>query len=943
MTDYKNTLNLPQTDFPMKAGLAEREPKQLNSWEEKNIYKKLRELRKGKTKFILHDGPPYANGHIHLGHAVNKTLKDIVVKSKSLNGFDAPYVPGWDCHGLPIELNVEKKIGKAGEKVSVAEFRKACREYASQQIDIQREEFKRLGVFGDWNHPYLTMNYQFEANVIRGLSKVIANKHVMRSVKPVYWCIDCGSALAEAEVEYRDKHSLAIDVRFPVLDIAALLQRCRGVHDHMQHVKDKVSVVIWTTTPWTLPANEAVAANPELEYALVECTDDNGTEWLLIAEALIKDAVVRYNISDYRIVAYCNGQALEGLKLQHPFYEKEVPIILGDHVTVETGTGFVHTAPAHGQEDYVVSLKYQLPIHNPVDGKGCFLPSTKLFAGEHINKANQKIVDHLKAVGNLVHLAGLNHSYPHCWRHKIPLLFRATPQWFISMEQEGLRNKALEEIKQTAWIPSWGEMRITAMIQNHPGWCISRQRAWGVPIAVFIHKETGELHPHTMELMEKVAQRVEEKGVEAWYELSIEELLGADAAHYEKINDVLDVWFDSGVTHFAVLQQRPELSWPADLYLEGSDQHRGWFQTSLLTGCAIEGKAPFKQVLTHGFTVDAQGRKMSKSLGNGVEPEKIAKTLGIDILRLWVASTDYRSEMSISDEILKRVADSYRRIRNTARFLLANINDFDPAKNEVAAKDMLALDQWLVNKAQALQAEIIAAYEKYEFHVIVQKVHHFCSIDLGSFYLDVIKDRQYTCQTNSIARRSAQTALFHVAHALVRWLAPILTFTADEIWQYLPGERAESVFLTEWYSKFPEIKNTLLSDQEWQQIILLREPVNKAIENLRNQGAVGSNLEAEITLYADAAWYELLNKLQGELRFVFIVSKAELKNLQEAPLDAVEALAEQIKLIVQPSPNQKCERCWHRRADIGSHHDHPTICGRCVENVSGAGEIRQYA
>ncbi|HEY5601966.1 MAG TPA: isoleucine--tRNA ligase, partial [Gammaproteobacteria bacterium] len=722
MADYKDTLNLPNTEFPMRGNLAQREPEMLARWDGMQLYQKMRDAARGKPVFILHDGPPYANGDIHIGHAVNKVLKDIIVKSKVLSGYNAPYVPGWDCHGLPIELQVEKKQGKAGVKISAAQFRKACRDYASQQVDGQRKDFIRLGVLGDWDQPYLTMDFKTEADIIRALGKIIQQGHVHKGSKPVHWCADCGSALAEAEVEYEDKTSPAIDVRFKVLDEAALLARCHYA-DGLEHAgKGAISVVIWTTTPWTLPANQAVALNAELEYVLIEVTGPYGVERLLLADALLKDAMGRYEFRQHHVVAYCKGADLEGIKLQHPFYAREVPVILGEHVTTESGTGAVHTAPGHGQEDYVVGMRYQLPVENPVGANGCFLEGTELFAGEHVFKANDHVIEVLKAKGALVHHESLRHSYPHCWRHKTPIIFRATPQWFISMEQNGLREIALQAIKDTQWMPDWGRARIEGMVQNRPDWCISRQRTWGVPITLFVNKQSGELHPETARLIEAVAQRVEASGIDAWFNLQPRELLGANAENYDKVTDTLDVWFDSGVTHFSVLDNHAQLHTPADLYLEGSDQHRGWFQSSLLTSVAIRGAAPYKAVLTHGFTVDAKGQKMSKSKGNVVAPQKVVNQLGADILRLWVAATDYRAEMSVSDEILKRTADAYRRMRNTARFLLANLNGFDPRRDMVGLDDMIALDRWAVERASQLQQDLLVAYNQYEFHLIYQRI-----------------------------------------------------------------------------------------------------------------------------------------------------------------------------------------------------------------------------
>lgn len=940
--DYKKTLNLPKTAFPMKANLAQREPERLKKWNEASLYRKIRAQFAGRPKFILHDGPPYANGEIHIGHAVNKVLKDIIIKSKTLSGFDAPYVPGWDCHGLPIELMVEKKVGKAGVKVSPAVFRKACREYAGKQVNIQKEAFVRLGILGDWDKPYLTMDYAFEADIVRSLGKISTKGHLSKGAKPVHWCTDCGSALAEAEVEYEDKHSPAIDVRFQVIDEGAFMERCHHVPEH--EGSGPLSVVIWTTTPWTLPANQGVALNPELEYAVVQCEKDGQNERLVIAEVLLKDAMLRYDIENYHVIAYCKGAALENQLLQHPFYARQVPIVLGDHVTTDAGTGAVHTAPGHGQDDYVVGLKYGLPVDNPVGNNGVFLPNTELFAGEHVFSANDHVLTVLEEKGRLVHQEAILHSYPHCWRHKTPIIFRATPQWFISMDKNGLREQALDEVKRVAWIPEWGQARIESMMENRPDWCISRQRTWGVPIAFFVHKETGELHPRTPDLIEQVAQRIEQKGIEAWFELEKEELLGEEAALYEKMTDTLDVWFDSGVTHACVLNKREQLRFPADLYLEGSDQHRGWFQSSLLASTAMNDVAPYKAVLTHGFTVDAEGKKMSKSRGNVVAPQSVMKELGADVLRLWVASTDYRGEMSVSDEILNRTSDGYRRLRNTARFLLSNLDGFEPAQHLVEAKDLLALDRWVADRAYALQEEVKAAYESYQFQSIYQKVHHFCVIDLGGFYLDIIKDRQYTAKEDCLARRSAQTAMYHVLEALVRWLAPIISYTADEIWDYMPGERSESVFMETWYpGLFKLDDDALMSREFWQKIMTVRTAVSKELEKSRARGEIGASLNAEIELYCDADYFEALNRLGDELHFVFITSDASVLTDQACPDDAIQTEIDGVKLKVLVSGYKKCVRCWHQRHDVGEHSDHPELCGRCVENVVGSGENRQFA
>jgi len=964
MTDYKNTLNLPTTEFSMKANLPQREPETLKRWEAIKLYQQLRQQRKGKPQFILHEGPPYANGNMHLGHAVNRTLKDIIAKAKTLSGYDAPMVPGWDCHGLPIELNVEKKYGKAGEKLTAKEFRTKCREYAQEQINIQREELKRLGLLMDWEHPYVTMDFKFEANIIRALAKIIANGHLQQGFKPVHWCIDCGSALAEAEVEYADKLSPAIDVKFQVINKKAFLEKF-GIEINPQQQAITMSIPIWTTTPWTLPANEAVALHPAIAYELIEVKNNNQSEYLLIADVLLQASLVRYGLEKYTPIAKCVGADLENILLRHPFYERQVPVILGEHVTTETGTGAVHTAPAHGQEDYAVGQRYRLPMVNPVGSNGCYLPDVPLFAGEHVFKANHHIIEVLKSSGNLLCEKKLEHSYPHCWRHKIPLIFRATPQWFISMDQQGLRAKAMQEIERVQWIPERGKARIASMIEQRPDWCISRQRVWGVPIPLFVHRDTDELHPATMQLIEKIAECFAQKGIDAWDELDPKDLLGRDAEHYRKITDTLDVWFDSGVTHYCVLDQDSELAWPADLYLEGSDQHRGWFQSSLLTAVGMHESAPYRAVLTHGFTVDEKGRKMSKSLGNVIAPEKVINSLGADILRLWISSTDYRNEITLSDEILKRTAEAYRRMRNTMRFLLANIPDFDPAQHLLAFNDMLALDKWMVLRACKLQDEIKQAYDDYQFHLIYQKVYNFCIVDLGGFYLDIIKDRQYTMQKNSRGRRSAQTALYHIAEAMVRWFAPILSFTAEEIWHYLPGKRAESVLLTEWYA-FPAAAQPAenVDYQDWEQLLPglleIREAVNKEIECYRGEGLIGANLEAEVDIYfkpgTESALYKRLALLgvgntqqKSELRFVLITSRADIHRDEVVPTDAIAVNIKQadetqeLWFKVIPSQQPKCSRCWHRRADVGKHIAHPEICGRCVENVDGKGEERLYA
>jgi isoleucyl-tRNA synthetase len=939
MADYKNTVNLPSTAFPMKADLARREPEMLAWWEENCSYDRQREVARGRPVFILHDGPPYANGTIHIGHAVNKILKDIIVKSRTLDGYDAPYVPGWDCHGLPIEHQVEKARGREVREMDARSFREACRAFALEQVDLQRKDFKRLGVLGDWDHPYMTLQPQYEAEQLRAFAQIIRNGHLYKGYKPVHWCLDCRSALAEAEVEYEDRTSPSIDVRFRVTDPAELARRVPAAGS----LAAPASVVIWTTTPWTLPANQAVALHPDFEYSLVAVPGSDGEEVLVIAAELAASVLERAGVTSSRVLARVRGAALEGLMLEHPFYDRRVPVIMGDHVTLESGTGAVHTAPGHGQEDFAVGQRYDLPVDNPVGGDGRFLPATELFAGEKVFDANPRVVDVLRERGTLLHHEAFRHSYPHCWRHKTPVIFRATPQWFISMEQAGLREAALAEIPKVTWTPAWGEQRIQGMIAGRPDWCISRQRRWGVPLALFTHRETGELHPQTPELVDRVADLVEQGGIDAWFELDPVALLGAEAEQYEKVPDIMDVWVDSGLSHHCVTQMRPEIRSPADLYLEGSDQHRGWFHSSLLTAVAQKGHAPYKGVLTHGFTVDEKGRKMSKSLGNVVLPQKVASTLGADILRLWVAATDYANEISVSDEILKRMADSYRRIRNTARFLLGNMAGFDPSRDAVPVSEMVALDRWALRRTAELQREIIEAYRRYEFHLIYQKVHNFCIVALGGFYLDVIKDRLYTTPAAGLPRRSAQTAMFWIAEAMVRWLAPVLSFTAEEIWRLMPGERQRSVFFATW-AELPELP-AASGGLDWPLILRSRAAVLRELERLRVAEQIGAPLDAEVDLYAGPKVRSALEALGNELRFVLITSDARVHAAGERPADAVPAGEGEPELwiVARPSSHAKCVRCWHKRADVGTDVRHPELCGRCVVNLEGPGETRRYA
>ena len=944
MADYKKTLNLPDTPFPMRGDLAKREPLMLKNWQERGFYQRIRKASQGRPKFILHDGPPYANGDIHIGHAVNKILKDMIVKSKALSGFDTPYVPGWDCHGLPIEHQIEKLHGK---NIPADKVRELCRAFAAEQVERQKQDFIRLGVFGDWEHPYLTMDFRTEADIIRALGKIYEQGYLYQGSKPVHWCVDCGSALAEAEVEYEDRNSPAIDVAFAVEDTAQLAKTA-GI----KPFDGPAYAVIWTTTPWTLPANEAVSVHPDLDYVLVR----SARGLLILAQELAETCLARYALEPQDIVARFKGAALEHLKLRHPFYDKQVPIILGDHVTLDAGTGLVHTAPAHGLDDYVVGARYKLPVENPVDDDGRFYAKTPLFGGLTVWKANDAVIEILTANDRLLHHEKIKHSYPHCWRHKTPIIFRATSQWFIGMESKAqragqtLREIAMKAVEATAFFPAWGRARLESMIKNRPDWCVSRQRNWGVPMALFAHRETGALHPRTLELIEAVAQRVERGGIEAWFSLAESELLGDDARHYRKVPDTLDVWFDSGTTHASVLRRREDLGYPADLYLEGSDQHRGWFQSSLLTACAIDGRAPYEGLLTHGFVVDGQGHKMSKSKGNVIAPQKVMDELGADILRLWVAATDYSGELSISKEILKRVVESYRRIRNTLRFLLANLADYDHARDALPVDEWLEIDRYAWVMMVDLQAALAPAavdtqrqpaghYGNYEFHLVAQKLQSFCSEDLGGFYLDILKDRLYTAPAASSARRSAQNALYHITHSLVRLMAPILSFTAQEAWETLQGSDA-SVFEQTWYDH-PVPRDAAMLGMRWKKLRALRSDVQKQLEALRVAGSIGSSLAGEVELYANGENREFLESFADDLRFVFITSQARLAGA--APADAIASTLPDISIRVTPSPHSKCERCWHVREDVGADPAHAELCGRCVSNLYGAGEPRRHA
>ena len=932
---YKSTLNLPITEFAMKANLAHREVHVLKKWQDTKLYQQICDKNKNKkVKFILHDGPPYANGDIHIGHAVNKVLKDIIVKEKSLAGFNAPYIPGWDCHGLPIEHNIEKKKGKAGHKISASDFRAICRKYAQNQADKQSKDFQRLGILGDWDNPYLTKDFKYEADIVRAFGKIIENGHLLRGYKPVHWCIECVSALAEAEVEYKNRTSPAVYVNFRIID--------NSIFDfnNTTYKNKPISVVIWTTTPWTLPASEAVTLHPELDYVLV-IKDD---EYLLVAKDCLYNKVISY---DYISKFVKKGKELEGVLLQHPFYNKILPIILGEHVTTNVGTGAVHTAPAHGQDDYSVGLKYNLPMNCPVDGKGIFFENIELFGGQFIFKANANIIEVLKQNNTLLHYEPLEHSYPHCWRHKTPVIFRATPQWFVSMEQKGLRSIAKTAISKVKWIPDWGQGRINLMVDGRPDWCISRQRFWGVPITLFVHKQSGKLHPETKKLINVIAKLIEKLGIDAWFELNAKDLPDFNLKDYEKTSDILDVWFDSGVSHFAVLDTRVELASgnneekPIILYLEGSDQYRGWFQSSLLSACAIKGEAPYHQVLTHGFTVDQNGKKMSKSLGNVVSPQKVINSLGADILRLWIASTDYTGEMCISDEILKRSVDSYRRIRNTMRFMLANMYGFDPNKDLLANDKILDLDKWIIAKAMELQTQIKKNYNDYHFHLVCKDIVNFCTNDLGSFYFDIIKDRQYTCQQKSQARLSVQTALYHIANAMVRWISPILSFTAEEVWQHMPDKPQKSIFLQEYYTGFSSFK-FLASDYTFDEVRSKINPhIRREIENLRSKKIIGSSLEVDIDFFCNNYWYELLYYFGQELKFLFITSSARLNKLKCKSNNSF-TIDKGLSFVVSKSSDEKCVRCWHYNKTVGTHKQHEQLCARCYENVFAGGEKRQF-
>ncbi len=925
MPDYRDTLNLPRTAFPMRANLARREPEMLREWEQSGRYTRIRENMQGRRKFVLLDGPPYANGSIHIGHAYNKVLKDIIVKSKILDGYDAPYVPGWDCHGLPIEVRVERELGHKAAALDGARFREACRQYAAGQIDGQRRDFRRLGVLGEWERPYLTMAARYEANQIRAFAEIYARGHVYRGHKPVHWCLDCGSALAEAEVEYENRTSIAVDVRFLANDPADFYGRIDGVEDSGA----PSYVPIWTTTPWTLPANQAVVLSDTFDYVLLEAEIDGRTERLVLARGLAEDAMKRYGVTgEARELAPLKGGQLKGLELRHPFYDRLSPVLTADYVTLDTGTGAVHTAPAHGIDDFALCSKAGLPLDNPLGTDGHFLASTGLVGGMHVEKADRRIPDILAERGMLLCREDYVHAYPHCWRHHRPLLFTATPQWFVGLDRVGLREAAASAVEGVDWYPDWAEQRIGGMIETRPDWCISRSRSWGVPLPLLVDRETGEPHPDSARLMSEIALRMDDKGIEAWFELDPADLLGDEAERYRKVTDVMDVWMDSGLVHRCVGAEHPEIDNPADLYVEGSDQHRGWFQSSLLTSVAIDGRAPYHAVLTHGFAVDEQGRKQSKSLGNVVDPRKVVDKLGADVLRLWVLTSDYRREVSISPDILTRVSDAYRRLRNTARFLLGNLRDFDPRQHAVAPEEAVDLDLWALRRASELDEAVWKHYRNYEFHPIFQQLHNFCVVDMGNFYLDVIKDRLYTMPEDSHGRRSAQTTLWHLAECLARWLAPVLSFTAEEFWRDLPGKRPESVFMSDPY-ELPELPQCRAN---WGALREMRSRVLGVVEEARQSGRLGSSLEAELTVSAPEAALPDLQQLGDELRFVFISAAVQLEpgGAEQEP-------------VCRASEHPKCERCWHRAPVRPQGEDYEGLCDRCVLNLGGEGEVRVWA
>ncbi|ACH40642.1 isoleucyl-tRNA synthetase [Citrifermentans bemidjiense Bem] len=923
--DYKETLNLPQTNFPMKGNLPQREPEMLKHWEQVEIDKKIEEAGKSKPRYVLHDGPPYANGHIHIGHALNKILKDIVLKSKRMEGFAAPYVPGWDCHGLPIELQVEKNLGSKKHEISKLEMRKLCREYAAKFVAIQRAEFERLGIFGEWDTPYLTMNASYEGAIARELARFAENGGLYKGKKPVHWCSSCGTALAEAEVEYADHKSPSVFVKFPLKEeLGSVVPELAG---------KKASMVIWTTTPWTLPANLAIAIHPDLDYVALKL--ESG-DVVIVADGL-KESFLKEIGAEGELLAKFPSRLLEKRLARHPFYEQDSVILLGEHVTLEAGTGCVHTAPGHGQEDYELGLKEGLDIYNPVDNRGRFYENIQFFGGQFVFDANKNVIEKLIEVGALLGQKEISHSYPHCWRCKKPIIFRATEQWFISMERNDLRGKALEAINSVNWIPKWGRERIYGMIENRPDWCVSRQRSWGVPITAFYCKSCGNVLADG-KIMHQIADLFAEHTSDIWYDWEASRFLpegtccpSCGKSEFDKETDILDVWFDSGVSHAAVLELRDNLSSPADMYLEGSDQHRGWFHSSLLASVGTRGRAPYKNVLTHGFVMDGAGRKMSKSVGNVVAPEDVIKKFGGDVLRLWVAAQDYRDDLRISQEILTRLSESYRRIRNTCRYILGNINDFNPDTDLVAYADMPELDRWAMHQLELLKEKVLASYKDSEFHILYHAVNGFCTVEMSAFYLDILKDRVYTSKSSSVARRSGQTVMYLILDALVRMVAPVLSFTAEEVWAEMPGTRESSVHLAQFPALAPEVKDEALA-QRWEKIIKVRAEVSKALELARVKKVIGHSLDAAVAIKASGDTEALLKEFAGELAQIFIVSKAELAAQVGGEVYQAEGI-EGLEVGVTAAPGEKCERCWCYDEQIGQDSEHPTLCPKCLAAV----------
>ncbi|QCI22606.1 isoleucine--tRNA ligase [Buchnera aphidicola] len=939
MNDYKKTLNLPKTKFSMRGNLAQKELKTLKDWQKNNLYELIRKKKQEKKIFFLHDGPPYANGNIHIGHAVNKVLKDIIIKSKNMSGFDAPYIPSWDCHGLPIEQKVEEKIKFNQEKISTSKFQEKCRKYAQNQVEKQKKDFIRLGVIGDWENSHLTMNFKNEANIIRTLSKIIKKKYLYQDFRPIHWCLKCSSSLSEAEIEYAKKQSDSIIVGFKCKE--------KSIIENLFHFQisnnKEIHLLIWTTTPWTLPSSKAISIHPNFQYQLIETKK----HYLIIAKELIESVLNTLNIKTWIEINSVKGKLLEKIKFLHPFLNNvDLPVILGEHVTLESGTGAVHTAPDHGLDDYIISQKYNIKTSNLVDFKGDYISDIHpKLDGINIFKANLIIIELLIKNNTLFHHKYLQHNYPHCWRHKSPVIYRATPQWFINIDQMQLRDKLLKEIKNVDWIPEWGELRIREMIKKRPNWCISRQRKWGVPMSIFIHKTKRTIHPETFLLMEKIAKKVELEGIQAWWNMNLDEILGKEHNSYEKVLDILDVWFESGNTHTSIEYHNKKYTKKnADMYLEGSDQHRGWFMSSLIISTLITNKAPYSEVLTHGFVVDEKGQKMSKSIGNTISPNDVVNTSGADILRLWIASSNYSNDISISHEILKRSSEIYRRIRNTARFMLANINDFDPKKDIISKDKMIFLDKWAIGQTKIVQEEIINLYKNYNFHAIVQRLMYFCSIEMGSFYLDIIKDRQYTLKVDSQERRSSQTAIYYIINSLVRWIAPILSFTADEIWSYLPNKNCQYVFMEEWFDKlFYLDQDDLFNYQFWNEIIKIKNEINKFLEEAIKNKTINNSLEASIVLYVST---KLLNKLKilgKEIKFIFLTSDIELKLYDIAPINTKKSkIIPDLKISLEKVKGKKCPRCWHYFNFSKSNIKNSNICNRCILNTTGHGEKRIF-